>query len=95
MSILQESTMLLPILIAHVSWKLARAAVRGDAEAAKCYAELFLYIADPSFARRAGRLATSTASPPSASVERAAAERGHETAKAEPTDEPRYTGFYL
>ena len=87
--------MLLPILIAHVSWKLARAAVRGDAEAAKRYAELFLYIADPSFARRAGRLATSTASPPSASVERAAAERGHETAKVEPTDEPRYTGFYL
>jgi len=86
--------MLLPILVALVSWELAPAAVRGDVEAAKRYAELFLYIADPSFARRAGRLA-STASPPSASVERAATERGHEAAKAEPTDEPRYTGFYL
>jgi hypothetical protein len=91
--VLQESTMLLPILVAHVSWELARSVVAGNPESARRYAELFLYLADLSFVRRAGPragdLITSTASPPSASVECSGAERGNEK------DESRYPALYL
>lgn len=77
--------MLLPILISHVSWELTRAAIAGNSESARRYAELFLYLADPSFVRRAGPLAgdptTSTASPPSALVEQAGAGGGENEAR--------------
>jgi hypothetical protein len=91
--VVTESTMLLPILISHIEWELARAVLAENYSAARRYAELWSWLADPSFARRAaaraGRPATSTASPPPASVERAGAERGNEK------DEPRYPGLYL
>ena len=81
------------------SWELARAAIAGNSESARRYAELFLYLADPSFVRRAGPLAgdliTPTAFPPSASVGRSDAEDSHEKLKAESDDEPRFPGLYL
>jgi len=37
--VLNESTMLLPILISHVSWELARAVIASNPESARRYAE--------------------------------------------------------
>jgi len=85
--VLNESTMLLPILTAHLSWEMARAAIAADSAAARRYAELFLYLADPSYSRRpvAAPKASTSNTPQGA----------HVAARHAPKEEPRFPGLYL
>jgi hypothetical protein len=80
--VLNESTMLLPILISHLGWELSRSTVAGYHE------ELWLLLADPSYSRR----------PPAAPMtSEAKAPRGADAAasRAESKEDHRFPGLYL
>jgi len=85
--VLNESTMLLPILISHLGWELSLSTVAGDGERSRRYAELWLLLADPSYSRRP------LPAPPKASTNTLQA--ADAAAPRAPKEEPRYTGFYL
>lgn len=62
--ILIDSPMIIPIVTNYISWEIARHAFEENYPAAKRLSELWLLLADPNFARRAGDLTTSTAPSP-------------------------------
>jgi len=85
--VLNESTMLLPILISHLGWELSLSAVTGDHERSRRYAELWLLLADPSFARRRP--------PPAAKPSTANTPQGADRAAPHAPKEEARVGLYL